>query len=120
MATLYNRMTETADRLVQRFGFTATLKTPGATTGPAYAPTAIAETTQSVKIAWTSFTARDVALSQVEATDRKAYLSVEGMNGPLSLRAKIDVGEANDLSIVRADPLGGSQQVVAYEIWLRG
>lgn len=112
----YSRAVATASRLINRFGQTATL-TQETRSGSAHDPS-ITETDHTVKVAVMNYSTMEVNGTSVEATDRKVYLSTEGLSVTPSIDDKMTIG-GQEHQVIAVSPLSPAGTVVFYELQVR-
>lgn len=115
----YARAKATADRLIQRFGQTGTLRKAGASTGPAYNDTPGAPVDHSCRFAIVAFEQREIDGARVLATDKKAILAKGSLTvEPLPGDTLVDAAGAA-YSVVDVMPLNPAGTTVMYEMQVR-
>lgn len=112
----YTRLRSTAERLIARFGQSATL-TRVATSGTAYDPTTT-ETDYTVTVAVMEYTDRERDGTLIKVGDKKVYLSTSGLSITPGVADKITIGGVEH-EIINVMPLNPGGTVVMYETQAR-
>lgn len=112
----YTGLRATAQRLLSRFGQSATL-TRRAASGTAYDPT-ISETGYTVTVAVMEYSNREREGALIQTGDKKVYLSTEGLSITPTVADTLTVGGAKHeiVNVMHLDP-GGT--VLMYELQVR-
>lgn len=104
----YSDILATAQDLIPEFGTTATLRTPGATTGDPWAPTAGTASDTTVKVLFEEWTAAERAGGLVEMGDRKVMVSTQGVStAPTTADKLVHGGTSYEIvNVMQAAPAG--------------
>ena len=108
-------MTDTATRLIKRFGQAATLVKPGEQSGPAYEPTYGPDIEHPVTVAVTEYTTEELDGSLITADDLRVFMTA-GFE-PITAD-KLSIGGTN-YAIQRVGILGPDGVVICYELQVR-
>lgn len=114
----YRRAEKTAQRLLAKFGQSAILHRPGAKTGPEYDPTIGPPIEVPCTVAILDYSIRERDGTLIKATDKKAYISTEGLTEPVSVEDTLSIAGI-DHTIVRVDPLTPAGQTVMFTAQVR-
>lgn len=119
MATFnYARSKQTAERLIKRFGQSASLKltTPG--DGPAYNPGEPTVTTYPCTLAIFDYRNSERDGTLIRAGDKLVYLSTEGLSVTPETSDHLVIGGL-DHSIVEVQPLSPAGTAVYFQVQVR-
>jgi hypothetical protein len=116
----YQRARQTADRLLTKFGQSATLRQTSTTGGVPWDPGSGTTTTTdtTVTLAVTDYTVAEIDGTLIQAGDRRAYISAEGTVAAPALTDTLIVGGIN-YSVVAVKPLNPGGTVVMWEVQAR-
>jgi hypothetical protein len=115
----YARAKATADRQIQRFGQTGSLRKAGTPSGAAYNPTPGTPVDHAARFAIVAFEQREIDGTRVLATDKKAILAKGALTvEPLPGDHLVDAASVV-YSVVDVMPLNPAGTVVMYELQVR-
>ena len=116
----YTRARATADRLLTRFGQSATLRQTSTTGGDPWDPSSGTTTTMDTTItaAVLEYANGEVDGTLIQASDRKVYVSAEGVAVNPAPADVLIIG-FDVLSIVNVKPLSPAGTVVFWEVQAR-
>lgn len=121
MATRFNysKMKSTAERLIDRFGQGGIIRRKGeAGASSPWNPAAAPETDFPITFVLTDYSMKDKSGSLVQMTDKKAYISTEGVS--ISPNAGDQLVTENELfSIVSINPLAPGGMTLLWEAQVR-
>lgn len=115
----YAALAATAERLIRENGTTATLVTPGAATGDAWAPTGGAATETVVRVVFEEYRDAERDGTLVQMGDRKAMVSTQGLSAAPTVRDRLKVGPDlyEVVNVMQAAPAGDA---LYYTLQVRG
>ncbi len=119
MAFDYTRPRATAERLLERFGQSASLITQGVATGSPTNPTLGADAEQAVTVVETEFTYQERQGTMIQESDRKFTMSTAGVTTAPTTQDKLSVAGVT-LSIVVVKPLAPGGVALPWEVHCRG
>lgn len=108
-------MTQTATRLIKRFGQTATLTKPGEVSGPPYAPEYGPPTDHSVTVAVTEYDWRERDTTAIQESDLRVFMTA-GIEPTTA--DKLTVGGV-EYGIFHVGILGPDGTVICYALQVR-
>ncbi len=118
MTAFYDRLEETAQRLIDRYGFDGYLKRAGAPTGPAHDPQPGSPTSHACKLVETeySLTNRDATL--VLQGDKLGIISTGGLDIVPTKDDALVIG-SDEFHFVDLQPVRPGGQTLLYEFHAR-
>lgn len=116
----YTRARATADRLLTRFGRTATLRQTTVSGGDGWDPGSGTETVVDTSIicAVTDYAVAEVDGTLIQATDRRVFVSAQGVS-VTPVPADVLIIGSGQLSIVNVRPLSPAGTTVLWEVQAR-
>lgn len=113
----YGRSKATADRLVSKFGQSATLRRP-TSSGTAYNPTPGQPDDHPVTVVVLDYDRREIDGTRILATDRKVLLAVGNLAIEPATSDKAVIGGVEH-SIIDIQPLNPGGLVILYQLQVR-
>lgn len=113
----YSRSQQTANRLIDRFGSTATLKRPN-TSGTAYNPTEGTPTSYTVTVVVQDYRNAEIDGTRVLAGDKKVMMAKGSLAIEPATSDKLVIGGAEH-AIVEVRPLNPGGTVILWELQAR-
>ena len=108
-------MTDTATRLIKRFGQAATLTKPGEPTGDPWNPVIGPPTAYTVTVAVTEYTIEERATSLIQESDLRVFMAA----GVEPSTADTLIIGGNEYSVHRVGTLGPDGVVICYDMQVR-
>jgi hypothetical protein len=114
----YARPKATADRLIARYGQSATLRRP-TSSGTAYNPTEGEPDDHPVTVVVTDYSNREIDGTRVLATDKKVLLAVDDLAITPTPADKLLIGGVSHSIVSPVRPLAPGGTVLYYELQVR-
>ena len=114
----YARPKATADRLITRYGQTATLRRPTTSGGTSYNPGTVTNADHACTIAVLDYSSREVDGTRIQRTDRKVLMAKASLSIEPATTDKLEIG-VDELKIVDVKPLSPAGTVVFWELQVR-
>lgn len=113
----YDNIRDIVKKQVAAFGQSATLRQPGAATGPDYDPTPGTPTDYAVKVVTSRFTIAERAGSLVQEDDLVFLMSTEGDPDP-NLKGTLMIGSTT-YQVFKLNPISPGATIVGWRVYCR-